>query len=133
MGYEHVTLLEVLSEMGLLDSIEAKVLRYSIEGECPEEHEDLFVEARLLNSEVVTEHQLNVAKRLQKGLNDEDLVVRSETRGTITKMRAAQLRKRIVSNQQLADAAIRSGSELEKKSSSSEYLAVGLISDEKSG
>lgn len=128
---DDISLLGVLCEMGVISADDRPSIEYVIEEHAPERR-DLFATAYLINHGYVSERQLVVAEAIIRQLKDPDPVEKTKARVSMVKAAAREIRHQIRGNTELSKAILKDGRALKKKSTSSEYLAVGFLTD-KSG
>lgn len=123
------SLVAILTEMGLLSADDRSYLDYTVE---PQEGESTLarearVAAYLLNNERLTEQQLKLAEQFQEKLRSPNLMEQTKAMSAITKMRSTVLREQIHKNSRLAEALLKSTSETQKKSTTSENVSVAFL------
>lgn len=121
-------LLEILLGLGLLTTQQRDTADEVFMERCASpEQADRLIGAYLVNKEVITAEQLELAEICQKGLRDPSLLVQTRTHVQMAKYAAEQIRHKIRENSRLADAILRTGEVVKRKSSSSDYVAVGFV------
>lgn len=126
-------LLEVLLGLGLLSVQQKETAEYLFADRHETiDHVDRLIGAYLVNKEVIRAEDLELAEICQRDLRDPSLLVQTRTHVKMAKYAAEQIRCKIRENSRLSDAILRSGESLKKKSSSSDYVAVGFMAGRKS-